>query len=207
MIACHVRFKFGEPCNYLFRLQIVILDNDGGGHSDHGGHIEYVVSGYGKKSKKEKKRKNKKKHWKKFTMTGIAGIGAFKFLLYHFFVKKMALLSFFSFILSKISFLTSTLIALKQFFSHQTHHDRSESQKLEVVHIPIRKFNSKKQSEHNRLGSDESKINNYLLSSQEFSITSTAKTYPDMYFRDDRYNRYNHNKNPPNKLLYDYKFI
>lgn len=65
-------------------------------------------------------------------------------LMYHLLLKKMAIFSFLSFILSKISFVLASLVALKQFFHTPTHHRSADNNKLEVVHIPIRKFNKKK---------------------------------------------------------------
>lgn len=64
---------------------------------------------------------------------------AIKMLIQHFFLKKIALLSLLSFLLSKTSFILSTLLALKQMF-HSNHHEKSDrGSKLEIVHIPIKK--------------------------------------------------------------------
>lgn len=61
-------------------------------------------------------------------------------LMYHLLLKKMALFSFLSFVLSKISFVLASLVALKQFFhTPMQSHRSADSHKLEVVHIPIRK--------------------------------------------------------------------
>lgn len=142
------------------------------------------------------------------TVTGLAGIGTLKLILYHFFVKKMAMLSFFSFILSKISFLTSTLIALKQFFSHGTHNDRSESHKLEVVHIPIKKFQSHS-ADRDRYQTEESKLSSLSLPLSSVSLTTTTKKpYPEMFFRDEQFNPYyQFSPQNNNKFMHDYKFI
>lgn len=70
----------------------------------------------------------------------------------------MALFSFISFILSKVSFILASLVALKQFFHTPSHHRSAESNKLEVVHIPIRKFNSKKHKDKDWIDDEESQF-------------------------------------------------
>lgn len=68
----------------------------------------------------------------------LAVLAGMKLLAYHLLMKKMALATFLSFVLSKISFILASLVALKQFFHTPTHHrSQSDSNKLEVVHIPI----------------------------------------------------------------------
>lgn len=67
------------------------------------------------------------------------GILALKAILLHFILKKLVLATTLSLLLSKKSLLVSSLIALKLMFSQQHSSDKSESSKLEVVHIPIRK--------------------------------------------------------------------
>lgn len=95
----------------------------------------------GKKGKgKRKKLKGSKKIFKKMQPI-LIGLGGLKLVLYHLFLKKMALATAISFVLSKVSFVLATLVALKQFFHTPTHHRSGDSSKLEVVHIPIKKFN------------------------------------------------------------------
>ena len=77
--------------------------------------------------------------------------------MYHMLLKKMAIFSLLSFILSKISFILASLVALKQFFQPPVHHRSAEGSKLEVVHIPIRKFNSK-QKQKEWLDDEESQF-------------------------------------------------
>lgn len=121
-------------------------DNDHEEHDDH--YVEYYVEdsnghmkrGKGKKGKgKRKKQKGSKKIFKKMQPV-LIGLGGLKLVLYHLFLKEMALTTALSFILSKVSFVLATLVALKQFFHTPTHHRSSDSSKLEVVHIPIKKF-------------------------------------------------------------------
>jgi hypothetical protein len=75
----------------------------------------------------------------------------------------MGLLSVLSFILSKTSFLISALLAIKQYLTPHQNHERSEKNKLEVVHIPISKYGSKKHRGEDYYHSDESKLNNYFV--------------------------------------------
>lgn len=117
----------------------------GGGHehSDEGSY-EVIESSGGKKhgGKMHKKKKHKKQGYKKYMKNAtpiILCILVLKMLLQHFIIKKLAALSVLSTLLSKASFLLSSLLALKQMMS-TGHHEKSDSGgKLEVVHIPIRK--------------------------------------------------------------------
>lgn len=113
----------------------------GFGHDDGGYEmVEYSQSKGGKKRGKKggKKQKGYKKYMKSMTPIGLC-ILALKLLMQHFFMKKLAALALLSFLMSKISFVLSTLLALKQLF-HSGGHEKSEGGgKLEVVHIPIRK--------------------------------------------------------------------
>lgn len=102
------------------------------------------------------------------------GVGALKMILDHFLLKKLAFFSFFSFILSKISFILATLVALKQFFHNSGGHSRAENNKLEVIHIPIKKFVNKHPSEE----WDESKIIPVTFSkNSHVSSSTTASPY------------------------------
>jgi hypothetical protein len=74
--------------------------------------------------------------------------------MYHLLLKKMALFSFLSFVLSKISFILASLVALKQFFHTPSMHRSADSNKLEVVHIPIRK----KQKDKEWIDDEESQL-------------------------------------------------
>lgn len=82
------------------------------------------------------------------------GMGGMKLLFDHFLLKKLAFVSLFTFILSKISFILATLVALKQFFHTPTGHARAEKEKIEVIHIPIQKYKPK----HKDFDFDESKV-------------------------------------------------
>lgn len=206
-----------------FDFQVVIIGDDGDGGEY--GHLQYLLQGSGKKGKKRRKNK-KNKTWKRVTPM-LYGAGGLKLLLYHFFIKKMALLSILAFFFSKLSFLTSTLIALKLFFNHQMHHERSaESNKLEVVHVPIKKQNTHGSlfPEYERYQADESKldINTYVVPPpKNQKITTTARpSYSDLFYRTDatsnnsnrnnRFNQfkpYNNQFNSPNNKFYDYRFI
>ncbi|KAL9694187.1 hypothetical protein quinque_013472 [Culex quinquefasciatus] len=126
---------------------IVVTDGGGGGHGGGSYHVYSEESGEGgKKGKKGRKKRNKrkkhrkgwKKHMKKAVPIGL-GILALKALLLHFVLKKLVLATGLSLLLSKKSLLVSALIALKLMFQHPHSSDKSESSKLEVVHIPIRK--------------------------------------------------------------------
>lgn len=142
---------------------MVIIDKDGNHGSVGGFGIEhYFVEeedsshhGKGKKGKKAKKKNKKFKKLKKMAPIFI-GLGGLKLLLYHMLLKKMALFSFLSFLLSKVSFILASLVALKQFFYTPTQHRSSDSNKLEVVHIPIRKLRQNKHKGRDEY-SDESK--------------------------------------------------
>lgn len=148
------------------------------GHSDSGSYevVEYVSGGKkkGKKGKRKggkKGQKGYKKYMKKMTPIALC-ILALKMLLQHFFLKKIALLSTLSFLLSKTSFILSSLLALKQMF-HSGHQEKSDSgSKLEVVHIPIRK---KHPDFHER---DAEKNPNYIPLN-EFSRYQHEATTPD----------------------------
>ncbi|XP_052863656.1 uncharacterized protein LOC128270294 [Anopheles cruzii] len=118
----------------------------GGGHDDisisieDGGNKKGKGGKKGKKGKKHRRRKRKgwKKHMKKAVPIGV-GILALKALLLHFLLKKLVMATALSLLLSKKSLLVSSLIALKLLLQHPHTTDKSESSKLEVVHIPIRK--------------------------------------------------------------------
>jgi hypothetical protein len=93
-------------------------------------------------------------------------------------MKKMALFSFFSFILSKVSFILASLVALKQFFHTPTHHRSADSNKLEVVHIPI--HHRKKQKEKDWIYDEESQFIPVTYSPDAFFDTTTP--YPPYYY-------------------------
>lgn len=109
-------------------------------HEDEGVDDVQYVHRKKKGSRKKGRKKNKvgKIHYKKLQPYIYAFIGM-KLLLYKLLLKKFALLSVASFFMSKISFVLASLVALKQFFNQPSHHRSSDSNKLEVVHIPIRK--------------------------------------------------------------------
>lgn len=149
----------------------MIIENDGGDKGSAAGYglEEYFVqedddsysSGgkrkRGKKGRRKKNKKGSKKIYKKMAPVFI-GLGGLKLVLYHLFLKKIAFFSFFSFLLSKASFILASLVALKQFFHAPTQHRSSESNKLEVVHIPIRKFRNNKDNKDKDSYYDESKF-------------------------------------------------
>lgn len=142
----------------------VVIIGGGASHEhgsfDDGYFVEIEDDGDrgGKKGKRRGKKKNKgskkKKMYKKFKPL-LYGMGGLKVLFDHFLLKKLAFVSLFTFILSKISFILATLVALKQFFHTPTSHQRAESHKVEVIHIPIRKYKPKNHHEHDF---DESKL-------------------------------------------------
>ncbi|XP_058056017.1 uncharacterized protein LOC131207422 [Anopheles bellator] len=128
---------------------IVVANGGGGGLGGHddisisiedGGNKKGKRGKKGKKGKKHRRRKRKgwKKHMKKAVPIGV-GILALKALLLHFLLKKLVMATALSLLLSKKSLLVSSLIALKLLLQHPHTNDKSESSKLEVVHIPIRK--------------------------------------------------------------------
>lgn len=127
-----------------FNLLINFKVSGGGGH-EHSDEVSYEIvetlggkKHGGKMHKKKKHKKGYKKYMKNATPI-ILCIIALKMLLQHFIIKKLAALSILSTLLSKASFLLSSLLALKQMMS-SGHHEKSDSGgKLEVVHIPIRK--------------------------------------------------------------------
>lgn len=106
---------------------------------------EPVKRGKGKKGKKGKK-KGGKKIMKKIRPM-LIGIAVMKMLMYHLLMKKMAFSTFLSFLLSKAAFILASLVAFKQFFHTPTQHRSTESNKLEVVHIPIRNLRHNKHKE------------------------------------------------------------
>lgn len=120
----------------------------GGGGFEHSEEGSYEIVEYSQKKNKGKKRKGgkkggkKQKGYKKY-MKSMTPIGlcilALKLLIQHFFMKKLAALALISFLLSKTSFVLSTLLALKQLFNSGGHEKSDSGGKLEVVHIPIRK--------------------------------------------------------------------
>lgn len=129
----------------------------------------------GRKGKKRKKNKGGKKIYKHVRPI-MYGMGGLKLILDHFLLKKLAFFSFFSFILSKISFILASLVALKQFFHSGGGHSRAESNKLEVIHIPIKKFVKKHPHD---VDWDESKIIpiTYSSVSQNLESPSTSSPY------------------------------
>ncbi|XP_050069870.1 uncharacterized protein LOC126557984 [Anopheles maculipalpis] len=123
----------------------IVVAGGGGGHDD-GSYSISIEDGGNKKGKKGKKgkkhRKHKRKGWKKHMKKAVPigmGILALKALLLHFILKKLVLATALSLLLSKKSLLVSSLIALKLLLQQPHSNDKSESSKLEVVHIPIRK--------------------------------------------------------------------
>uniref|UniRef100_A0A182VS87 Uncharacterized protein n=1 Tax=Anopheles minimus TaxID=112268 RepID=A0A182VS87_9DIPT len=123
----------------------IVVAGGGGGHDDGSYSISIEDGGHkkGKKGKKGKKhRKHKRKGWKKHMKKAVpigVGILALKAILLHFILKKLVMATALSLLLSKKSLLVSSLIALKLLLQQPHSNDKSESSKLEVVHIPIRK--------------------------------------------------------------------
>lgn len=166
----------------------MVVGGGGGGHApvghDHSlGFVEVYEDDddnysnkKGRKGKKRKKNKGSKKIYKHIRpiMYGVAGL---KLIMDHFLLKKLAFFSFFSFMLSKIAFILSTLVALKQFFHNSGGHSRAESNKLEVIHIPIKKFTKKSPYDADW---DESKIIPITYSSD--SLKSDKPTTSSPYF-------------------------
>ncbi|XP_058120382.1 uncharacterized protein LOC131284930 [Anopheles ziemanni] len=142
---CGGRKKGGGGSN---NNNIVVAGGGGGGHDD-GSYSISIEEGGNKKGKKRKKgkkgkkhRKQKRKGWKKHMKKAVpigVGLLALKALLLHFILKKLVMATAFSLLLSKKSLLVSSLIALKLLLQQPHSSDKSESSKLEVVHIPIRK--------------------------------------------------------------------
>lgn len=104
-------------------------------------------------SEGRRKGKKSKKFYKKM-LPAMLAFGAMKLVFFHFLIKKALFVSFGAFGLSTISFVLASLVALKQFFSASTH-QKADSHKVEVVHIPIRKHRDNKHFEKDY---DESKF-------------------------------------------------
>lgn len=165
---------------------MVIIENDPSSHLGGFGLEEYLVEEEeddhekkGKKGKKGKKKKGKKskKIMKKIKPMLIGAVGL-KLLFYHFLMKKMVLLSLLSFLLSKASFILASLVALKQFFHTPTQHRSNDSNKLEVVHIPIRKLRRNKHRDENY---DESKF--IPITHEPETVDTTTPFYYDFPYR------------------------
>lgn len=103
------------------------------------------------------------------------GLGGLKLLFDHFLLKKLAFVTFFTFILSKISFILAALVALKQFFHTPVQHQRAESHNVDVIHIPIKKYRPK----HSDEAFDESKLIPVTYDSLIPDTTPTYFTYPN----------------------------
>lgn len=152
----------------MLSIQLKVYVVDRPGQNTHGtiggfGVEEYFIEededdyapvkrGKGKKGKKGKKKGGKKILKKVRPM--LIGFGLMKLLMYHLLMKKMALATLLSFLLSKAAFILASLVAFKQFFHTPTQHRSTESNKLEVVHIPIRKLRHKEKDSYY----DESKF-------------------------------------------------
>ncbi|XP_055525019.1 uncharacterized protein LOC129718348 [Wyeomyia smithii] len=122
-----------------------VVKGGGGDLGDFGfGESPYsLLDGTGGVRKKGRRRKHHKiKGWRRHIRKAIPialAVLALKAMLVHFILKKLALATGLSLLLSAKSLLVSLLIAVKLWVSHPQSHDKSESNKLEVVHIPIRK--------------------------------------------------------------------
>jgi len=103
------------------------------------------------------------------------GLGGLKLLFDHFLLKKLAFVSLFTFILSKISFILASLVALKQFFHTPVPHQRAESHNVEVIHIPIKKYRPKHADE----AFDESKLIPVTYDSLILDTTPSYFTFPN----------------------------
>lgn len=117
------------------------------------------------------------------------GIGGLKLLFDHFLLKKLAFVSLFTFILSKISFILATLVALKQFFQTPAPHQRAESHKVEVIHIPIGKHKPK----HTEIDFGESKLvpltfSTDLLNPETTPTYFTYSSHNDFISSEENYN-------------------
>ncbi|CRK87112.1 CLUMA_CG000929, isoform A [Clunio marinus] len=110
---------------------------------DNNYDIDYVGEDEDKYSRKKK---YKKHHAKKYgpLLLALAGM---KMVLYHLFLKKIAMLSVISFVLSKASFVLASLIAIKQYLNSSSQHRSSDSTKVEFVHIPLKKWRKPKDDE------------------------------------------------------------
>ncbi|XP_062540342.1 uncharacterized protein LOC134208368 [Armigeres subalbatus] len=108
--------------------------------SEEGGHKGHKKKGkkHGKGHKKHKKHHKWRKHLRKAAPIALV-ILAMKAILLHFLLKKLVLATALSLLIGKKSLLISSIIALKLLFQQPHSNDKSESSKLEVVHIPIRK--------------------------------------------------------------------
>lgn len=78
----------------------------------------------------------------------LVGLVGLKMVLSHLLLKKMAIATLISFLLSKVSFILASLVALKQFFHTPQSHRSNDSNKLEVVHIPIRNHRHTKENDN-----------------------------------------------------------
>lgn len=90
-------------------------------------------------------------------MPALYGVGAMKLLMMHFLIKKALLLGISSHFLSKLAFLVAIFVAAKQHMSQQPTHERAEGHKLEVVHVPIRKYHGQNSKERDNYYDAESK--------------------------------------------------
>jgi hypothetical protein len=114
-------------------------------------------------------------------------------IMYKILMKKMAIFSLMSFILSKISFVLASLVALKQFFQPPAHHRSADTNKLEVVHIPIRKVTKKKKPESDWVFEEESQ---FIPVTYSPDGTFDTTPYPPFY--------YNYPKNGKETETFDY---
>lgn len=122
------------------------------------GIVKLFNNGRSDNEESEGRRKGKKKAKKfyKKMLPAFLAFGAMKLVFFHFLIKKALFISFGAFGLSTISFVLASLVALKQFFSSPTH-QKSDSNKVEVVHIPIRKHRDRN-NKHFESDFDESKL-------------------------------------------------
>lgn len=184
----------------------MIVDGDQGGHGHHGSIGAFAVEEYyeddsysgGKKGRGKKGRKKGgkvKKTFKKMKPI-LFGLGGMKLLLYHLALKKMAFFTFLSFLLSKISFILASLVALKQFFHTPTQHRAADSNKLEVVHIPIRKLRHNKHKENDA----------HYDESQFIPVTYTVQPETTPFFYDFNFNEHHPETFTSSEETFDGKF-
>lgn len=119
------------------------------------------------------------------------GLGAMKLLMYHLILKKMAFVTFISFLLSKISFVLASLVALKQFFHSPSQHRSVENNKLEVVHIPVRKLRNHKHKEKDAYY-DESQF--IPVTFEPETVFDTTPFYQDFPYRERNPETFTHSE-------------
>lgn len=109
-------------CNEIL---IVGRQLSGGGH--HGGGF-----GGGKK---------KGKHMRRILYPVLMGLFIAKIIIFPLLLKALTIMSSASFVLSKMSLLSTIMLGFKWFLTQNTMQSQQDS-KVEVVHVPLRKYNT-----------------------------------------------------------------